>query len=129
MPNTKLDLQKTFQLVMECRQSGMSDRQWCIEHDIHPSTFYYWVKRLRDHACYEVPENNFHNSSHVPACVVKQDVVKVNVVPDETQSYSSAVTNGAPVVIQYQKANVLVQDNFNPNTLKDVLAVLKEALC
>ena len=34
-------------LIMECRSSGLTDYQWCIEHDIKPGTFYNWVKRLR----------------------------------------------------------------------------------
>jgi transposase-like protein len=33
-------------LIMECRSSGMSDYQWCNEHDINPGIFFYWVKRL-----------------------------------------------------------------------------------
>ena len=40
-----------YQLIMECRNSGLSDYQWCTEHDINPGTFYNWVKRLRKKAC------------------------------------------------------------------------------
>lgn len=36
-----------YQLIMECRNSGLSDYQWCTEHNINPGTFYNWVKRLR----------------------------------------------------------------------------------
>ncbi|MGL5381793.1 IS66 family insertion sequence element accessory protein TnpA [Clostridium sp.] len=132
MANAKLDIDKIFKLVMACRQSGMSDRQWCIEHDIHPSTFYYWVKKLRNHACYDIPENTYHSSNNdSPSCIIKQDVVKVDLVSAEpTLSYTPVQSmNSTPVVIQYQEANILIQDNFNPNTLKDVLRTLKEALC
>ncbi|MGL4344250.1 MAG: IS66 family insertion sequence element accessory protein TnpA [Cellulosilyticaceae bacterium] len=132
MANAKLDLDKIFKLVMACRQSGISDRQWCIEHDIHPSTFYYWVKKLRNHACYDIPENTYHTSINDSApCIIKQDVVKVDLVSNEPiPSYASVQSmNSTPVVIQYQEANILIQDNFNPNTLKDVLRTLKEALC
>lgn len=132
MANSKLDIDKIFKLVMACRQSGMSDRQWCIEHDIHPSTFYYWVKKLRNHACYDIPENTYHTSSNnSPSCIIKQDVVRVDLVHNEPKlPYSSVQSmNSTPVVIQYQEANILIQDNFNPNTLKDVLKTLKEALC
>ena len=27
-----------YQLIMECRTSGLSDYQWCTEHDIKPGT-------------------------------------------------------------------------------------------
>lgn len=33
-----------YRLIMECRASGLTDYQWCLEHDIKPGTFYNWVK-------------------------------------------------------------------------------------
>jgi len=47
--------EEQYRLIMECRSSGLSDYQWCTEHDINPGTFYNWVKRLRKKACYEIP--------------------------------------------------------------------------
>ncbi|MFR5885161.1 MAG: hypothetical protein ACLUFE_04930 [Anaerostipes hadrus] len=31
--------QEQYEIMMECRQSGLSDHQWCLEHDINPGTF------------------------------------------------------------------------------------------
>ena len=42
MANKRLDYDKIYELVMQCRKSGLSDRQWCLDNDIVPSTFYYW---------------------------------------------------------------------------------------
>ena len=42
-------------LITQCRSSGLTDRQWCIEDGIPVSTFYYHVRALRKKAC-EVPE-------------------------------------------------------------------------
>ena len=42
-------------VIMECRQSGLTDHQWCVEHDIKPGTFYNWVKRLRQKGCVDLP--------------------------------------------------------------------------
>lgn len=39
--------EEQHRLIMECRASGMTDYQWCMEHNIKPGTFYNWVKRLR----------------------------------------------------------------------------------
>ncbi|MFR2684766.1 MAG: IS66 family insertion sequence element accessory protein TnpA [Roseburia intestinalis] len=36
---------------MECRKSGKTDAQWCIENGIRPATFYNWVSRLRTLRC------------------------------------------------------------------------------
>ena len=32
--------QEQYEIIMECRQSGLSDHQWCLEHDINPGTFF-----------------------------------------------------------------------------------------
>ena len=41
--------------ITQCRSSGLTDRQWCIENGIPVSTFYYHVRALRKKAC-EIPE-------------------------------------------------------------------------
>ena len=40
-----------YRLVMDCRQSGLSDARWCQENGIHPGTFYNLVNRLRKKGC------------------------------------------------------------------------------
>ena len=66
-----------YQLVMECRSSGLSDYQWCTEHNINPGTFYNWVKRLRKKACYDIPSAT-GRGDYKPA--LKPDVVKLEVI-------------------------------------------------
>ena len=65
-----------YQLIMECRSSGLSDYQWCTEHNINPGTFYNWVKRLRKKACYDIPPAT-GRGDYKPA--LKPDVVKLEV--------------------------------------------------
>ena len=45
--NVRVPADMQYQLIMECRSSGLTDFQWCKEHGIHPGTFYNWVSRLR----------------------------------------------------------------------------------
>jgi hypothetical protein len=45
-----------YKLVMDCRQSGLSDHEWCREHGIKLSTFYTWVRRLRQNGCTDIQE-------------------------------------------------------------------------
>ena len=40
-----------YRLVLDCRQSGLSDTRWCEENGIQPSTFYNWVNCLRKKGC------------------------------------------------------------------------------
>ena len=43
-------------LIRECRTSGLTDKEWCREHQIHSGNFYYHIRRLREMAC-EIPES------------------------------------------------------------------------
>lgn len=45
-----------IRLIMECRQSGLSDYQWCQNQGINPGTFYNWVSKLRKSG-YTFPES------------------------------------------------------------------------
>ena len=70
-----------IKLIMECRQSGLSDYQWCRQQDINPGTFYNWVSKLRKSG-YTFPDSQ---SKSVGTAVV-QEVVKLDVVEQEVSS-------------------------------------------
>jgi transposase-like protein len=57
MRSKRIPAEEQYRLIMECRQSGLTDHQWCVEHDIKPGTFYNWVKRLRQKGCVDLPAN------------------------------------------------------------------------
>lgn len=67
-----------YKMIMECRQSGLSDCQWCKLKGIHPSTFYNWVTRLRRTGQYDIPDKT-NASDYVPT--PHQDIVEI--VPAE----------------------------------------------
>ena len=68
--------EKWLDLISECRSSGLSDKDWCMEHQIGISTFYYHVKRLRNKACSIPPAT----VGAVIPCQ-KQEVVELNFNP------------------------------------------------
>ena len=76
--NVRVPADMQYQLIMECRSSGLTDFQWCKEHGIHPGTFYNWVSRLRKEACCEIPESI---SKVEPAPSPAQNVVRFNFNP------------------------------------------------
>lgn len=65
-----------FRLITECRQSGLSDYQWCHQHDVNPGTFYNWISRLRKRG-YPIPAADTELSIEN-----RQEVVKINLIPD-----------------------------------------------
>ena len=40
MPKAKMSDDEWINFLKDCRSSGMTDKDWCIMHDIHPSTLY-----------------------------------------------------------------------------------------
>lgn len=58
-----------IKLIMECRQSELSDYQWCQKQDINPGTFYNWVSKLRK-AGYTIPDSE-SKVSRVPVSVLE----------------------------------------------------------
>ena len=54
--NSRRTDEEWLNLIQECRASGFSDKYWCEQHHIHPSNFYYHIKRLRNKAC-DIPES------------------------------------------------------------------------
>lgn len=65
--------------INECRQSGMTDADWCRENAIAVSTFYNWVSRCRKAAADQIPAPNY---GHCQIPRSKQDVVPVDIVSD-----------------------------------------------
>ena len=70
--------QEQYDIIMECRQSGLSDHQWCLEHDINPGTFYNWVRRFRKQAC-EFPAPAGKDRFQA----IQQEVVKMEIIPEQ----------------------------------------------
>lgn len=44
--NEQNKLAQWVQIVSECRDSGMSVRQWCQAHDINISSYYRWQRKV-----------------------------------------------------------------------------------
>lgn len=131
MANKRLDYDKIYELVMQCRKSGLSDRQWCLDNDIVPSTFYYWVRRLRQRACYDLPETEC--SGRNVFATERQDIVCVNIHQNPAMEFqvadSGSFQKNTDITLQYGSVRISVPDDFSEQTLKRILFSLQEAGC
>ena len=82
-----------IKLIMECRQSGHSDYQWCEKNGIHPGNFYNWVSKLRKSG-YTFPEP----ASKSNALPNIQEVVKVDLIPSGNSESSLLIEQNEPAV-------------------------------
>ena len=42
MRTSNVSYEEQYRLIMECRSSGLTYYQWCLEHDIKPGPFITW---------------------------------------------------------------------------------------
>ena len=107
-------------LITQCRSSGLTDRQWCIENGIPVSTFYYHVRALRKKACV-IPEA-------VDAFAQKQEVIQIPLWEME-QNPSDPVAFPTPsVCLEMQGIRVEIHEQAGADVIRNTLLALRQ-LC
>ena len=113
----RVPMLEQIRLINECRQSGMTDANWCRENDIAVSTFYNWVSRCRKTAADQIPAANY---GHLEVPRPKQDVVPIDIVPDHIPE-------------QHTASQMLNSNLDNSHTIevsmKDIMQILLEREC
>jgi len=118
-----------FDLILECRTSGKSDRQWLLENNIKSPTFYYHVKQLRKKSC-EIPENTSDESA------VVQDIVPLIIedispaVNERTTCSSLPVQTSDDTAIRLSLKGITVEitNNASQVLIQNTLSAL-QLLC
>ena len=125
-----------FQIINECRRSGLSDSQWCKQHDIRESTFFCAVGRLRKKA-YAIPDRN-KSVDILSSSLPKQDVVRIDIEPEilspdraEPMQVLPApyLDNSHTIEIDVHGINIRVFNSVDTVLLKTVLSALGGAGC
>ena len=125
-----------FQIINECRRSGLSDSQWCKQHDIRESTFFCAVGRLRRKA-YAIPDRN-KSIDVLSNSLPKQDVVRIDIEPEllpsgrlePTQVVPAAyLDNSHTIEIDVHGINIRVFNSVDTALLKTVLSALGGGGC
>ena len=134
MPKSKFSSEEQFQLILECRQSGLSDARWCMEHGIRPTTFYNWVSRLRKKGV-TLPEP-VHAQEYLPD--KPQEVVKLEVVSEhlyeepvskrETSPFISDVFSSV-MKLEIGNSILSISNATEPALLAQVIHLLQEKVC
>ena len=100
-----------FNLVLECRQSGLSDRAWCTSKGIAPNTFYYHIKDLQEKA-FDLPESISMSQPQT------HEIVAIDL--NEVVDYREPIEASTPSTISRDNENdsVAVILDFNGINLK-----------
>ena len=112
-----------FRIINECRRSGLSDSQWCKQHDIRESTFFCAVSRLRKKA-YAIP-NRDKSIDILPDSLPKQEVVRIDIEPEPMQVMPAMyLDNSHTIEIDVHGINIRVFNSVDRELLKTVLSAL-----
>lgn len=106
-------------LINQCRTSGFTDRQWCIDNGIPVSTFYYHIRLLRERAC-EIPAVTGRKEQH-------QEVVPLSFV-DESTFIHTEPGRATAVRISLHGISIEVLNGADESVIANTLRALQK-LC
>lgn len=124
----KLTDQEWFDLIRDCRSSGLTVRDWCSRHDLTVKAFYYHTHQLRKKG-YEIPDKTM---SSVPS--QKQEIVCLNIAgsfsDDWTVPRGSAkeAASGAALSIDFHGIMIGISNHAAQDTITNTLRAL-HSLC
>ena len=132
-----------LRLITECHQSGLTDHEWCQQHNIKVSMFYSWVHRLKQSGEINIP-------AVIPAVVRKEpeqpDIVKIKIEGEKqiTTAPKPVLTPepfaetlpvmqtqpGYPVMeVIMSDVHLRVTNDVNPALLAETIRLLRSAGC
>ena len=129
----RVPMAEQIRLINECRQSGMTDAEWCRENGIAVSTFYNWVSRCRKAAAEQIPAPNYgHHADPLP----KQDVVPIDIVPDHLPEQHAAsqmqqmyLDNSHTIEVTMKDVIIRISNDADPVLLTRTLRLIRETSC
>ena len=101
-------------MVRQCRESGLSNREFCRLNNISEKTYYYRLRKLRKKAV----EIGKTESTSAAACTSICKIDLTDELPCEAEP--------GRIRIQYHGAEIDVTREASPDTLKMILCILKE---
>ena len=129
----RVPMAEQIRLINECRQSGMTDADWCRENGIAVSTFYNWVSRCRKVAADQIPAANY---GHLEVPHPKQDVVPIDIVPDHipeqhtaSQMLNSHLDNSHTIEVAMKDITVRISNDADPVLITRTFRLLQELSC
>ena len=125
MRSPRVPAEKQYRLIMECRKSGLSDHQWCLNNDINPGTFYNWVSRLRKSNSVDIPDKN-PVSAYVPA---DQEVVKIEMNSLSASNAIDKSTDASVMELVIGSTGLRIPNGTDPMLLAKTIRILAELSC
>lgn len=127
-------LEEWMALIIECRQSGLSDAAWCEQQGISVSSFYNAATRLRKKAC-EIPEPV--EKAATPGLTSNhQDVVRIDIQPERIPAEvirpmdtSTHIDNSHTIELKMDDVSIKISNSADPFLLQQIVRMLRPVRC
>ena len=127
MRTSRVSAEDQYRLIIKCRRSGLSDQQWCMNHDIKPGTFYNWVKRLRQRGYQDIPAA----AGRTIGKSIQQEVVRIerNQAPAMQLTDTSLEHLSASMELSIGNLRLKIPNGTDLMLLSHTIKVLSEFVC
>lgn len=108
-------LSKWAATIQECRATGMSVKDWCLENNVNKAQFFYWQRKIRKQLCTSV-----ENSAKDPS---------ITFAPVQLTNYRNEslqkVSFSAEMIVNVGGCQLQINNDTSPKLLETVLKVLQ----
>ena len=109
----QVNIQKWMEIIHQCRESGLSNQQWCEQNGVSLKSYYYWIAKIRKMAIENLPRKQTALSA--PTEVQKEPVF----TPISDISHQSCKT--APVTIRVGNAAIEITTDAPEAMIQSVI--------
>lgn len=111
------------EIIRQCKSSGMSDHQWCLDHGVSISTFYRRLRKFR----------NIQSSNDVPIHPVRVQeephaVVPLMIVEDNQERQIPDLSCGPTASIRFHGITIDLYQGTGTDVIQHILQMAVE-LC
>ena len=110
------------QYILERQASGLTINQWCQQHGFKRTTYFYWLRRIRQEACQVLPAPQA--VSPVPFVQISTETIP-KAVPDPVIE-PKPVLRDAVIHIRLKGADITIADGTSPQMIRAALLALKK---
>ena len=110
------------QFILERQASGLTINNWCQQHGFKRTTYFYWLRRIRQEACQALPEPQA--VSPVPFVQISTETNSKTVPAQVIEP--KPVLRDAVIHIRLKGADITIADGTSPQMIRAALLALKK---
>lgn len=107
----QMKLQQWTEIIQARIESGLTVAKWCEQNSINPAKYYYWLKRIRQTACDNLPAVKTQTSNIVPVTIV-EEAITTNVFDTNTSYEMRVSVNGIVLEFSNNASSQLIENSL-----------------